>query len=279
MKNVCPHEEETIKRLKWSEGVSDVIPRYSALDRAALDWRSFAGFSSPSQTEFRDSPLAAAKLVIPHRILCTLFHIPGTVSGSMWWCQKSHCCCVLYIFFSLGLALSSLPPSLPHPLARHLPLVVSPISLLSVPHCVISVSVFTWLWCSAVLKEEDHFSTAALHISIFPLCGHTYAGIEHYTICDCWTSIFICSHSATRVLIRLAWPCSQSVFRLRLKVRALCKPFLHWPGFVHEEDKPIRKTDKRVKDSTSLIHSHRCKEDLFGSAVKIVFPGDCSLSA
>lgn len=115
MKNVCLLEEETIKRLKWSEGVSDVIPCYSALDRAALDWRSFAGFSSPSQTEFRDSPLAAAELVIPPRILCTLFHIPGTVSGSMWWCQKSHCCCVLYIFFSLSLALSSLPPPSPRP--------------------------------------------------------------------------------------------------------------------------------------------------------------------
>lgn len=182
-------------------------------------------------------------------------------------------------FTSFSLSASLSPPSLPHPLARHLPLVVSPISLLSVPHRVISVSVFTWLWCSAVLKEEDHFSTAALHISIFPLCGHKCAGIEHYTICDCWTSIFICSHSATRVLIRAAWPCSQSVFRIRPKVRALCKPILHWPGFVHEEDKPIRKTDKRVKESTSLIHSHRCKEDLLESAVKIVFPGDCSLSA
>ena len=189
---------------------------------------------------------------------CTLYHIPGTVSGSMQWCQKSHCCCVLYIFFSLGLALSSL--------ARHLPLVVSPISLLSVPHCVISVSGSTSLSCSAVLKEEDHSSTAALYISIFPACGHKYAGIEHYTICDCWTSIFICSHSAARVLVSSAWPCSQSVFRIRTKVRALCKPFLHWPGFVHEEDKPIQKTDKRVKDSTSLIH--RCKEDLLESAVR-----------
>ena len=61
MRNVRLLEEETIKRLKWSEGVSDVVHCSSVLDRAALDWRSFAGFSSPSQTEFRDSPLAAGR--------------------------------------------------------------------------------------------------------------------------------------------------------------------------------------------------------------------------
>lgn len=74
--------EGTIKYWKGAMEVRDVTHHYSSPDRA--DRRSAGALPASlhlSDREFTESALATAELGIVPTILCSLFHIPGSVSG------------------------------------------------------------------------------------------------------------------------------------------------------------------------------------------------------
>lgn len=74
--------EGTIKYWKGAVEVRDVTHHYSSRDRAGR--RSAGALPASlhlSDREFTESALATAELGILPTILCSLFHIPGSVSG------------------------------------------------------------------------------------------------------------------------------------------------------------------------------------------------------
>lgn len=153
-------------------------------------WRSFAGFPSPLRLSSESHPWQQLNFwfypqsFALHFIFLALFRAAfddvrrDTASSAVFF--KS--------FFSLSLtvclvlSLSFSPPFLP--IACHRLLRVCSI-FLTFPHCLILVSVLTWLSCSVVLrkrKEFLHCSTAYQYI--WPkLCGHqtlhSWGIVEH----------------------------------------------------------------------------------------------------
>lgn len=100
-------EGGTIKYCKGTLEVGDVAHHLSAADRAA----ALSSAHLPHQTEFRrqPGPRQPTRLGILPTILCSLFHIPGSVSGGIRRVSEETSALACVRSVSLN---PSLPPSL-----------------------------------------------------------------------------------------------------------------------------------------------------------------------